>query len=216
MIILDEFHNGHPIKRVPLLVKNVGAEGSAIIIHKMQLVNENDYLFKLPYDAPAIQPPNSYKHFPIQMVEGFQGTVNYQDYSNVTDTWPRNFLVNYPYSPWWIPTSNTRNYSNTNSYTLYKDTNDQFAFSIIFDPLNTESPQGRYHGHFKIFWGSYQNYLGTRPSDMPFSGISWNVFCLHFTAVLNTSGFVEMDRTDWDDIGEIDRTGIYNIIDIKA
>jgi len=216
MIILDEIHNGHPIKRVPLLVKNIGPAGTAIIIHKMQLVNENDYLFNLPYDTPMSSPPQSYKYHPMQMVEGVHGTLNYQDYSNVTDTWQRNFLVDYPYAPWWIPASNTQNYSNTNSYTLYKDTNDQFAFSIIFDPINTSSPQGDYHGHFKIFWGSYQNYLNTTPFDMPFSGIAWNVFCLHFKAKLNASGFVEMDRTDWDDIGEIDRTGIYNIIDIKA
>jgi hypothetical protein len=102
------------------------------------------------------------------------------------------------------------------SYVLYKDTDDHMAFSVWFDPINTGTPQGNFHAHLYITWGVYADTGEPFEASTPPTNIAWNVTAINFCGKYNASGFIEMDRTAWEDIGEVDRTGKYNIIDIKA
>lgn len=226
MVILNEFFQGHPIRRVPLSVKNIGAAGTVCLVQSMELINFNSSINNF-----ASSEPNSHqKYFPIQMPVGdnvsniMASYPNYTSYASVGDvgtiTTP---YVDYPYSQEWIKTSCTSNYRIKHRFTLRKDSNDSLPFSVWFNPVFLGSPQGFYEATLTIKWTVVDEFTtgglldeNVMEDSLYAGGSIWKEYKVHFCGTLNSSGFIEMDRTQWDDIAEIDTIGILNVINIKA
>tara|TARA_B100000424_G_scaffold266314_1_gene257263 strand:+ start:457 stop:1137 length:681 start_codon:yes stop_codon:yes gene_type:complete len=226
MVILNEFFQGHPIRRVPLSVKNIGAAGTVCLVESMELINNNSFINNFTSNEP-----NSYqKYFPMQMPVGdnvsniLASYPNYSSFDSVGNVGAlTTFSCNYPYPQEWIKTNCTASYRIKARYTLRRDNNDSMPFSVWFNPVFLGSPQGYFEATLIIKWAEVTNFTtggllneNVMDDSLYNTGCVWREYRVHFCGKLNKSGFIEMDRTQWDDIAEIDTIGILNVINIKA